>query len=721
MPPEQFGKYTLLSRLGYGGMAEVFLARTTSVGGFEKQVAIKRLLPFCTQDKQTVDLLADEAKITVRLTHPNIVQVFDFGRVADSYYIAMEYVDGLDLKSIVELDEHSSQSLPVELAAHVVISILDALDFAHHRTDDGGRPMGIIHRDVTPHNVLISRHGHIKLTDFGVARAAISSHVSVVGDIRGKFSYMPPEQACGGEIDHRVDIFAAGAILYELLSGKQPFRSTSSGQQMVALHHQVEPPSRVNPTLPPELDEVTLRALERDPRRRYASAKAFASALRRHLEERGAYDPLRTTQTLAERVQRRAEALLAARKNGPAERSISLSAPLFADASVSFGGASATAASGVVHTGEITMVARDSFPEGLLDEGPTRANSSPRVAARGEERELAHRGLEASSPELTDVGPDLSAALAPTDPSAASLSARERRERLFEDETRVIRSQKPRGRAQAVEDPEDPADPAEERPEAAPSPAEPARPRPRPARAESPAAPAPPRPEADDTEESPAGRPEEAALDEPFELPRRRRARATPRVSLPRRARAVLGDRQALQRLLPLFALSFAALGGILVAIWVARSNDPVGRGAALLSDGGRQPGTPPETLPSGGRRFADAAAAWAPPDASPSAPADAATAVPSPDGSLESTPRPTAPGRRIGYLTVNATPRARVYLDGRSTGRLTPLVGYALPPGAHRIRVYYLSARRYSKPRWLTVRPSELTTMVFRDRSARP
>ncbi len=280
MLPEQYGKYTLLHRLGMGGMAEVFMARAICEGGFEKLLAIKRLLPFCTQNEQTILLLADEARIAVRLSHPNIVQIFDFGRVDDSYFIAMEYVEGLDLKSLVRLDEVTSAPVPLGVGLYIITSMLDALDFAHTRCGEGGTPLGIIHRDVSPHNVLVSRDGQVKLTDFGVARAEISLHVSRVGDIKGKFSFMPPEQVCGSDIDHRVDIFAAGAILYELISGRQAFRAASIIEQLNLLRHDVEPPSKYVPEIPPALDQICLKALANDPEQRFSSAAEFASALR---------------------------------------------------------------------------------------------------------------------------------------------------------------------------------------------------------------------------------------------------------------------------------------------------------------------------------------------------------------------------------------------------------------------------------------------------------
>lgn len=283
---ERFGRYNLLSRIGYGGMAEVFLASTAGERGSERLLALKRLLPHATEEEQIITLLIDEARITVRLTHPNIVQVFDFGCIAGRYYIAMEYVDGLDVKSLISIDDHLSKPLDVHVALYIVGSVLEALHFAHTREDDQGKPLGIIHRDVTPHNVLLSRQGNVKLTDFGVARAAISSHVSQVGDIRGKFSYMPPEQACGGEIDQRVDLFAVGAMLYELLTGKQPFRAASAGEQFKRLIENVAPPMTLRPDLSPTINAVVLKALEKNPEQRFATAYEFYQELRACFDDR---------------------------------------------------------------------------------------------------------------------------------------------------------------------------------------------------------------------------------------------------------------------------------------------------------------------------------------------------------------------------------------------------------------------------------------------------
>jgi serine/threonine protein kinase len=309
MKPEQFGPYHLIAPLGRGGMAEVFLAKTIGVSGFEKLLALKRLLPSCSEDEHVIDLLADEARITVQLDHPNIVQVFDFGCVDDSYYIAMEYVDGVNLQTLGESLRAKSLNFSADIALHIAIGILDGLAFAHGRTDKAGRPLGIIHRDVTPHNVLISRYGEVKLTDFGVARARISNHVSQVGDVRGKYSYMPPEQVCGGELDHRVDIFAAGAILYELLCGVQPFRSASFREQMRLLTRPVAPPSQIVQGLPEALDDMTLKALHVDPQKRFESTQGFADALRDELDRRFDVGRPAIARKLAEQVEQHRDSL----------------------------------------------------------------------------------------------------------------------------------------------------------------------------------------------------------------------------------------------------------------------------------------------------------------------------------------------------------------------------------------------------------------------------
>jgi serine/threonine protein kinase len=299
---EHFGPYQLLHRLGRGGMAEVFLARTSSASGAGKLVALKRLLPGCARDRHLVQLLIDEARINAQLYHPNIVNVFDFISVDDSYGLVMEYVQGVDLRTLVPAHDRR-RPLRLDVTLRVLVGLLDALDYAHKKCDQNGQPIGIVHRDVTPHNILVSRHGQPKLTDFGVARAAISSHQSRIGDIRGKFSYMPPEQAVGGKIDQRVDIFAAGAVLYELATGQQPFRAVDSARQLFLLERGVAPPSALLPTLPRELDAIVTRAMAPRAEDRFSSAQEFALELRDLMGRRYAADLSASVHRLADLVE----------------------------------------------------------------------------------------------------------------------------------------------------------------------------------------------------------------------------------------------------------------------------------------------------------------------------------------------------------------------------------------------------------------------------------
>jgi len=281
MKPTSFGNYTLLRPLGKGGMAEVFLARAQSLGGFEKLVAIKRLLPPFNADKQITSMLADEARLSIWLNHPNIVQILDFGRVGKTYYIAMEYVEGCDLCDLIRPDGHiPGRPMPLGTALYVMTQVSEALAYAHRRCNPEGERLRIIHRDVSPHNVLISIEGQVKLADFGLARASISVHRSFAGVIRGKFSYMPKEQAHGREIDQRIDLFAAGVTLYEALTGVKPYTSTNLAQQLYQLEQPVPPPSAHVPDIPEEIDDLTMQAICPDPEHRYQSADDFVADLR---------------------------------------------------------------------------------------------------------------------------------------------------------------------------------------------------------------------------------------------------------------------------------------------------------------------------------------------------------------------------------------------------------------------------------------------------------
>lgn len=280
MQARQFGPYRLLHRLGKGGMAEVFLAEAPSNSGFSKLIAIKTLLGSYNSDEQLVSMLADEARVSVWLYHPNIVQVFDFGEIEGTHYIAMEFVDGCDLTTLIrDRRNRKGRALPLATAIFATLQITEALDYAHRRSADDGSPLNIIHRDVSPHNVLISREGGVKLADFGLARASISAHHSLTGVIRGKYAYMPKEQAQGDTIDQRIDIFAAGVTLYEALTGVRPYTSSNLAQQLYQLEHPIAPPSTHMPDIPEEIDDLTLQAMSPTLNERYGSAAEMAEDL----------------------------------------------------------------------------------------------------------------------------------------------------------------------------------------------------------------------------------------------------------------------------------------------------------------------------------------------------------------------------------------------------------------------------------------------------------
>ncbi|MBI3183237.1 MAG: protein kinase [Myxococcales bacterium] len=277
-----FGRYLLLRPLGAGGMAEVFLARQTGVGGFEKNVVVKRILPHLSADQQFVKMFLDEARMAARVSHPNVVQIFDVGQVGSQYYIAMEYVRGWDLSAILRLCTRLDTPFPLELAARVVADMCAGLHEAHTCTDEHGRSLAIVHRDVSPHNVLVSTGGQVKVADFGIAKAVDSSNRTPTSMLKGKLSYMSPEQVRpdAGPVDARTDIFSAGLILYQCLTLEHMFRRETEFATLKAILH--DPVPRVSarrPEAPPELEGVIDRALSRGVEQRYPTALAFQQDL----------------------------------------------------------------------------------------------------------------------------------------------------------------------------------------------------------------------------------------------------------------------------------------------------------------------------------------------------------------------------------------------------------------------------------------------------------
>ncbi|MEL6761458.1 MAG: serine/threonine-protein kinase [Myxococcota bacterium] len=272
--PITFGKYLLLDRINVGGMAEVFKAKTFGIEGFERIIAIKRILPNMADDEEFINMFVDEARIAVQLSHANIVQIYELGKIENQYYIAMEYVSGKDLRQILDRYRKKEKTLPVPAAAYITSKLCEGLDYAHRKTDPTGRPLNVIHRDVSPQNILVSFEGAVKITDFGIAKAEDRASKTQAGVLKGKFGYMSPEQVRGLEIDHRSDIFAVGILLYEMVTGKRLFIGESDFSTLERVRKaEVIPPSEHNPDLPPEFEQLVMRTLarERDERYQWAS------------------------------------------------------------------------------------------------------------------------------------------------------------------------------------------------------------------------------------------------------------------------------------------------------------------------------------------------------------------------------------------------------------------------------------------------------------------
>jgi serine/threonine protein kinase len=283
---DAYGPYRLAQRIAIGGMAEVFRAKKGGVEGFEKTVALKRILSHLSDNKEFVDMFINEAKLVSGLSHPNIVAIFDLGRIERSYYIAMEYVHGRDLRTILRRAKERGVAVPRPLAAYVIARTAAALEYAHRKRDEAGEPMRIVHRDVSPQNILLSFEGDVKLTDFGIAKAASKATITDKGALRGKLLYMSPEQAWGKPMDRRSDIFSLGIVLYETLTGQKPFLGTSETSILDTVREcRVAPPRSLDNTIPERLERVAMKALERDPEVRYQDAGEMQRDLEKILHD----------------------------------------------------------------------------------------------------------------------------------------------------------------------------------------------------------------------------------------------------------------------------------------------------------------------------------------------------------------------------------------------------------------------------------------------------
>ncbi|HLG22265.1 MAG TPA: protein kinase, partial [Candidatus Manganitrophaceae bacterium] len=286
--PIRFGKYFLLDKIGSGGMAELFLAKQTGLSGFEKVVAIKRILPHLTQGEEFVNMFINEAKLAALLSHQNIVQIFDLGSVDQSYYIAMEYIMGRDLRTL--LNQAKAKKLPISIGDILLIvsKICSALDYAHRKKDLHGNDLHLVHRDISPQNILVSYEGEVKLVDFGIAKAAMGGQETKTGVLKGKLAYMSPEQAWGKPVDRRTDIFALGIVLYEAVTGQRLF----TGNDEISVLEKVRkaeapPPAQFNPAIPPELEPILSKALAKEVENRYQTASEMQMALESLITQKG--------------------------------------------------------------------------------------------------------------------------------------------------------------------------------------------------------------------------------------------------------------------------------------------------------------------------------------------------------------------------------------------------------------------------------------------------
>jgi serine/threonine protein kinase/cytochrome c-type biogenesis protein CcmH/NrfG len=277
--PVRYGKYILLEKLAVGGMAQLYKAKITGEEGFEKLVAVKQILPHLAEERELISALIDEAKLAALLNHQNIVQIYDFGSMDNSYYIAMEYLFGKDLRNVMGMAKEKGSPLSMENALYIITRVCAGLDYAHKLKDFQGRPLNIIHRDISPQNIFITYEGEVKIVDFGIAKAATRSTVTQLGMIKGKVRYMSPEQASGEHLDYRSDIFSTGIILYEILTGRKMF----SGETMQILANvreaKFDAPEAVLGDINPKLCRILHLALAKEPEQRYQSCGDMLSDL----------------------------------------------------------------------------------------------------------------------------------------------------------------------------------------------------------------------------------------------------------------------------------------------------------------------------------------------------------------------------------------------------------------------------------------------------------
>ncbi len=279
-----FGKYEVLARLATGGAASIFLARQPGAAGFNKLVCLKTLLPERASDEDFVRMFLDEARLAARLHHPNCVQIYDLGRVDQVYYISMEYIFGETLWNLLTTVTRLKTPLPPTHVAAIVANVCDGLHHAHDLKDQTGRPLNLVHRDVSPQNVMVSFEGQTKVVDFGIAKAETDRPPTVAGIVKGKFSYMSPEQITGNAVDRRSDVYSLGIVMFECLASRRLYRGDTPEEiARLILEHRAPRLRDVVPKVPAPLDEICAKALSRNPQRRFQTAHAMGTAIRDYL------------------------------------------------------------------------------------------------------------------------------------------------------------------------------------------------------------------------------------------------------------------------------------------------------------------------------------------------------------------------------------------------------------------------------------------------------
>ncbi|MDO8520011.1 MAG: serine/threonine-protein kinase [Deltaproteobacteria bacterium] len=296
----KLGDYLILEKIAHGGMAQIYKAKTADPKGIERLVVIKRILPHISSNPEYVEMLIDEAKIAVHFNHGNIAQIYDLGRIENDYFIVMEYVDGKTVGQVLRDFNERGERLPLDLIVFALAEVCRGLDYMHRKTGADGNSLGVVHRDISPQNIIISYSGTVKIIDFGVAKSLDKLSQTESGVLKGKFAYMSPEQAEGDQIDRRSDIFAAGILLWELLTGERLFKRKTNPETVKAVRKAaVKHPSKYRIDIPRTLDKIVMKALERRRGARYQWASDMAADLTRVLYELNPdFRPLHVTELL---------------------------------------------------------------------------------------------------------------------------------------------------------------------------------------------------------------------------------------------------------------------------------------------------------------------------------------------------------------------------------------------------------------------------------------